>query len=142
MATSLVAVLASQQDALVAHVGDCRAYLLRGGACKQLTEDHSLLNELLKTHRLSPEEISNFPHKMVTTRGLGFKDTVEVDCQHISRQPGDRLLLCSDGLYKVVEASKIAEIIRTAPDARSATRHLIELALERGGEDSITVLLF
>ena len=144
MGTTIVAVSFPRAgDAvLVAHVGDSRVYLLRGGALRQLTEDHSLLNDYKKSRALTPEEIEAFPHKNVIVRALGMKDTVEVDLVRHPLQDGDVLLLCSDGLSGMVPDERIAEIIRGHPrDLKGAGQALIDAANEGGGMDNITCVL-
>ena len=97
---------------IVGHVGDSRAYLLRQGGIRQLTEDHSLLNDFMRTRQLSREEIQNFPHKNVIVRALGMKEQVEVDLQREPLRAGDVVLLCCDGLSGMVPDERIAEIVR------------------------------
>jgi len=128
--------------AVVAHVGDSRAYLVRGAAITQLTEDHSLLNDYLKAKRLTPEEVESFPHKNVIVRALGMKDTVEVDLRRQPLQDGDVLLLCCDGLSGMVPDERIAELIRQHPgDLKGAAQALVDAANEAGGVDNITCVL-
>jgi PPM family protein phosphatase len=130
------------QVALVAHVGDSRAYLLRQGALRQLTEDHSLLNDYRKSRPLSPEEIEAFPHKNVIVRALGMKSAVEVDLVRAPLEPGDVILLCSDGLSGMVPDARIAEIVRSAPgDLRRAALGLVDAANAAGGVDNVTCVL-
>lgn len=138
---TLVAALTSGGACFIAPVGDCRAYLLRGGALAQLTEDHSLINEFIRAGRLTPEEIDAFPHKGVVTRGLGYAESLRVDCQKIEPLEGDRLLLCSDGLHGELTAGEMGDILRSAPDPTRAARGLIRRANEAGGSDNITALV-
>ena len=144
MGTTMVA-LACPRDgeaALVGHVGDSRAYLLRGGALRQLTEDHSLLAEHLKAHALSPAEIKAFPHKNVILRALGMKPTVEVDVVRVPLEAGDLLLLCSDGLSGMVPDVRMAELLRAAHgDLKLAATELVQAANAAGGVDNVTVVL-
>jgi len=98
MGTTLVAMLLDGDSFEVANVGDSRAYLISGDGIRQITEDHSLLNDYLKVHKLTQEEIENFPHKNVIVRALGMKDSVMVDIHRLAPRPGDVYLLCSDGL--------------------------------------------
>ncbi len=130
------------RHALVGHVGDSRAYLWRHGAFRQLTEDHSLLNDYRKTRALTPEEIEAFPHKNVIVRALGMKDAVEVDLLRVELEDGDILLLCSDGLSGMVPDVRIAEVIRAnAGELRQATKALIDEANAAGGVDNVTCVL-
>jgi protein phosphatase len=144
MGTTLVAVSFPRggREVVVGHVGDSRAYLLRGGGIRQITEDHSLLNDYKKTRALTPEEIEAFPHKNVIVRALGMKDTVEVDVVREDLQDGDVLLLCSDGLSGMVPDERMAEIVRGFPkDLRGAAQALIDAANAAGGQDNITCVL-
>jgi protein phosphatase len=127
---------------LVGHVGDSRAYLLRRGTLRQLTEDHSLLNDYRKSHALTPEEIQAFPHKNVIVRALGMRDTVEVDLLRETVEEGDVVLLCSDGLSGMVPDARIAEIARAnAGDLRRAAQALVDAANDAGGADNVTCVL-
>ena len=127
---------------LVGHVGDSRAYLFRKGALRQLTEDHSLLNDYRKSRALTPEEIQAFPHKNVIVRALGLKDTVEVDLVREALEDGDVVLLCSDGLSGMVPDARIAELLRAgAGDLRRASQALVDAANEAGGADNVTCVL-
>ena len=133
---------AAADAVLVGHVGDSRAYLLRGGAIRQLTEDHSLLNDYKKSRALTPEEIEAFPHKNVIVRALGMKDAVEVDLDREELEDGDVLLLCSDGLSGMVPDERIAEIVRGYPkDLRGAAQALVDAANDAGGQDNVTCVL-
>jgi PPM family protein phosphatase len=144
MGTTLVAVSLPKggRNLLVGHVGDSRVYLLRGGQIRQVTEDHSLLNDYLRTKRLSPEEVEAFPHKNVIVRALGMKPVVEVDVLREELHDGDVVLLCCDGLSGMVPDARLAEIIRGAHgDLRLAARNLVDAANEGGGVDNITCVL-
>ena len=144
MGTTMVALSfpRSGEDVLVGHVGDSRAYLLRGGGIEQLTEDHSLLNDYKKSRALTPEEIEAFPHKNVIVRALGMKDTVEVDVVREELRDGDVLLLCSDGLSGMVPDDRIVEIVRGYPkDLKGAAQALVGAANEAGGQDNVTCVL-
>jgi protein phosphatase len=127
---------------LVAHVGDSRAYLLRRGTLRQLTEDHSLLNDYRKSRALTPEEIEAFPHKNVIVRALGMKDAVEVDLLREEVEDGDVVLLCSDGLSGMVTDARIADVLKGHPvDLRLAAQVLVEAANEAGGQDNVTCVV-
>jgi len=144
MGTTLVAAAFPRDGAaaLIGHVGDSRAYLWRRSELRQLTEDHSLLNEHLKAHTLSPAEVKAFPHKNVILRALGMKPVVEVDVSRVTLEVGDLLLLCSDGLSGMVPDPRMAEILRaTHGDLRLAATELVEAANAAGGVDNITVVL-
>jgi len=144
MGTTLVAAWFSDRapEALVAHVGDSRAYLYRRGALTQLTEDHSLLNDFIKVHRPSPAEIVAFPHKNVIMRALGMRDDLDVDLVRVPLEEGDEVLLCCDGLSGMLPDRRIAEVLRSArADLPRAVQGLIAAANEAGGADNITCVL-
>ena len=144
MGTTIVALSVPRtgEEVLVGHVGDSRAYLLHGGALRQLTEDHSLLNDYKRSRALTPEEIQAFPHKNVIVRALGMRDAVEVDVQRVPVEPGDVFVLCSDGLSGMVPDERIAEIVRGHPkDLRGAAQALVDAANEGGGQDNVTCVL-
>lgn len=139
MGTTLTLMLAVDSHAFVAHVGDSRMYLVRGDKIHQLTEDHSLQNELLKRGKLSPEAISRVPQKNALTRAIGVYASVDVDTLQLDLLPGDRLLLCSDGLYTYLKKGELSSILEARPE-EAATR-LIALANQRGGHDNITAIV-
>jgi PPM family protein phosphatase len=144
MGTTLVAASFPKggRTLLVGHVGDSRGYLFRKGALRQLTEDHSLLNDYRKSRALSPEEIEAFPHKNVIVRALGMKDTVEADLVKEPLEDGDVVLLCSDGLSGMVPDARMAEVLRaSAGDLRRASQSLVDAANEAGGADNVTCVL-
>jgi protein phosphatase len=142
MATTVVAVLVDGDAANLAHVGDSRVYLVREGALKQLTSDHSWVNEQLESGILSPDQARSHPLRNVVTRALGGKPELSVDLQEHKAQAGDVLLLCSDGLTTMVPDDDILNVVGSASgDIEAAARALVEEANGRGGEDNITVLL-
>jgi protein phosphatase len=144
MGTTLVAASFPKggRTLLVAHVGDSRVYLFRGGAIRQLTEDHSLLNDYLRTKKLTPAEVDTFPHKNVIVRALGMKPTVEVDLVREEVEDGDVVLLCCDGLSGMVPDARMAEILHASHgDLRLAAQALVDAANEAGGVDDITTVL-
>jgi protein phosphatase len=144
MGTTLVAAYFPRSDgaAIVGHVGDSRAYLFRGGALRQLTEDHSLLADYVKTQHPSPAEIAAFPHKNVIVRALGMKEGVDVDLQRVALQDGDLLLLCCDGLTGMLADDELAAILRAGHrDLRRASQELVDAANQAGGADNITCVL-
>src|SRR5262249_52494827 len=124
-------------------VGDSRAYLIRDGEIEQLTEDHSLVNELLKSGKLSPAEAETHPQRSVITRALGTDPDVDVDTFTIGVQKGDLFLLCSDGLTDMVSRSDILELVeRNRDDIEGALKALVKAANRGGGEDNITIVAF
>ncbi len=142
MGTTLVAVLDAGSDLVLAHVGDSRIYRLRDGVFSQLTEDHSLLNHMIRTKGLSEEEASGFEGKNVILRAVGLRDDVAVETQVQPKFPGDIFLLCSDGLTDMVSDDRISEVIGGHPtDLAEACRVLVDMANEAGGHDNITVML-
>jgi PPM family protein phosphatase len=142
MGTTIVTVhFAPNKAAYIGHVGDSRVYFLRDGVLKQITEDHSLLNDYLKSKKLTPAEIESFPHKNVIVRALGMKDTVQVDVARMDPQEGDIFMLCSDGLSGMVPDPMIQEALSKAPDLESAGKQLIDMANAAGGTDNVTCVL-
>lgn len=141
MGTTIVSIHFNQAYAYVAHVGDSRVYFFRAGMLKQITEDHSLLNDYLKAKKLTPEEIEAFPHKNVIVRALGMKDTVQVDVSRVDPQDGDIFLLCSDGLSGMVTDQAICDVLKQQKDLQAACAQLIDLANANGGNDNVTCVL-
>ena len=140
MGTTLDALLVIGSRGFIAHVGDARIYLYRQGAIHQLTEDHSLINELLKRGRLTREQIDKVQYKNAVTRAVGVYESVEVDVFDFDVLPGDRFLLCSDGLHGYLEESELPTLFETIPE-EELTPHLIQLANDRGGKDNITAVV-
>ncbi len=125
----------------VAHVGDSRAYLLRDGSLRRLTDDHSLVEEMRRSGRLTAEEAANHPQRSIITRALGPDPNVEVDVREFAIQAGDLVLLCSDGLTSMIPESRIVDILRGNARLDTAGRALISAANAAGGRDNITVVL-
>ncbi len=143
MGTTLTAAYLAEDDAVViAHVGDSRCYLLRGGNLQQLTRDHSLVDELLRQGKLTPEQAETHPQRSVITRALGPEPDVAVDVQAYPARAGDVFLLCSDGLTTMVPETRLKPIIEEASGLEAAGRSLIQAANAAGGRDNITVILF
>jgi protein phosphatase len=142
MGTTLTAgTLVAGGTLLVGHVGDSRAYLLRDGEMRQITEDHSLVEELVREGRLTADEAAVHPQRSIITRALGLDLAVEVDVYPVELAPGDRLLLCSDGLTGMVQPDDIAATLRRESDPSRAAAQLVDLANHAGGEDNITVVV-
>jgi protein phosphatase len=143
MGTTLVSCLVNGDKVYFAHVGDSRGYRIRGGDIKQITRDHSLLEDYKEAKPdMTDDEQKNFPHKNVITRALGMRDTVQVDIKHDMIEDGDTFLLCCDGLSGMVEDKKMAEIVRgCSGDLEKAVASLVDTANRNGGVDNITVIL-
>jgi protein phosphatase len=141
MGTTLTAIYVGESDVAIAHVGDSRAYCLREGQLLRLTDDHSLVDELMRQGRLTPEEAVEHPQRSVITRALGIEGTVEVDTRSFKGRAGDLYLICSDGLTTMVSEERIAEILNATPRLRDAGELLIAEANRAGGRDNITVVL-
>jgi len=141
MGTTIVSLHFTPEAAYVGHVGDSRAYCLRDGGLKQMTEDHSLLNDYLKAKKLTAEEIDAFPHKNVIVRALGMKDSVQVDVERLDPRDGDLFLLCSDGLSGMVSEQALVAAVAVADDLDATCSQLIELANNAGGNDNVTCIL-
>ena len=143
MGTTITVALAEDGQVAFGHVGDSRAYLIRDGAMEQVTEDHSLVNELLKSGKLSPEEAETHPQRSVITRALGTDPDVDVDTFTIDAETGDVFLLCSDGLTDMVDEHRILELVEeNRGDIEAALKALVRAANRGGGEDNITVVAF
>jgi PPM family protein phosphatase len=141
MGTTLTAAYVGERDVAIAHVGDSRAYCLRDGQLLRLTDDHSLVDELLRQGRLTPEEAVEHPQRSVITRALGPEGTVEVDTRSFAARAGDVYLLCSDGLTTMLSEEQIAAVLLAHPRLRDAGETLIAAANDAGGRDNITVVL-
>ena len=120
MGTTLTAVIPDGHGVLVGHVGDSRAYLLRDGELRQLTTDHSLVEELVREGRLTEQEAAVHPQRSIITRALGVEGAVDVDVYSVPLEAGDRLLLCSDGLTTMLRADDIAALLRREESIRPA----------------------
>jgi len=140
MGTTVISLLVQDEYAFFAHVGDSRAYLMRGDLIQQVSEDHSLVNEQIKAGMITPEEAKNSRYKNIITRSVGFEPEVQVDVMGVVCQPGDTFLLCSDGLANLVEDREMLEAVRSGP-LDEAPKKLVALANDRGGDDNITVIV-
>ena len=145
MGTTMTVALVDDADGTIAfgHVGDSRAYRVREGALEQLTDDHSLVGELVRSGRLSPEEAGSHPQRSVITRAVGTEADVDVDTFTVEGRPGDVYLLCSDGLTDMIGEDEILRAVEgSGGDLDRAARALVDAANKGGGEDNITVILF
>ena len=141
MGTTLTAALVEGDRVRLAHVGDSRAYLLRDGELRLLTEDHTLVNRMVSEGEISKEEAETHPQRSVLTRALGVDTVVDVDDDTFQVRSGDRLLLCTDGLTSMVPEDQIGEILGTVRDPREAAKRLVRMANEAGGVDNTTVVI-
>jgi serine/threonine protein phosphatase PrpC len=142
MGTTLTAVYLDESNLAVAHVGDSRAYIFRDSELVRLTHDHSLVEELIRRGKLTPEQAAAHPQRSIITRALGIEPEVEVDTWTYPMRAGDVVLLCSDGLTSMISEPQIASVLAAEPDLERAGDRLITEANEAGGRDNITVVLF
>ena len=141
MGTTLVVLLAGAGRIALAHVGDSRAYLIRAGNIRRLTDDHSLVAELVRRQEISEESARGHPHRHVLTRALGVRRSVEPDLAELTPAVGDAVVLCTDGLTTHVEDAEIAAVAAQERDVAAVCARLDDLANARGGEDNVTVAL-
>ena len=143
MGTTMTVALLENGRVRIGHVGDSRAYLIRDGELSQLTDDHSLVGELVRSGKLTPEDAETHPQRSVITRALGTDPDVDVDTITIETRSGDLFLLCSDGLYSMVGNDRILELVeRNRRDLDAAAKALVAAANKGGGDDNITVVAF
>lgn len=142
MGTTLTGALVAGDEVTIVHVGDSRAYLMRDGRLRQLTRDHSLVEELRRQGRLTSEEAEEHPQRSIITRALGPERDVELDVHTHQARSGDLFLLCSDGLTSMVRQDRLEEIVANSPSLQKAADRLVAEANEMGGRDNITVVLF
>ncbi len=142
MGTTLTAAYLGDGHMAIAHVGDSRAYLFREGTLTRLTQDHSLVEELVKRGKLTQEQAAEHPQRSIITRALGPEPTVEVDTRTHPARDGDIVLLCSDGLTSMIAEERVAEILGSSGTLERMAEQLIDDANEAGGRDNITVILF
>jgi protein phosphatase len=141
MGATMVAAWLDAQRLSIAHVGDSRAYLLRAGSMAQLTADHSLVAEKVRIGILTPQEADASELQSVLTRAVGTRSTVEVDTDEQVLLVGDFLLLCSDGLTRMVTDPEIASTLLTSASAQESADRLVDLANDNGGADNVTVIV-
>ena len=140
MGTTMTLLWEGEQRILIGHVGDSRAYRLRDGKLSQITQDHSVVGELLRNQVITPEMAKKHPYRNIITRAVGIDPVVEVDVLSEDKQLDDLWLVCSDGLYNMVDDKDIEEILNTLHEEKAADR-LLELALENGGTDNVSFVL-
>ena len=141
MGTTITALLLQGEHATIAHVGDSRAYRLRDGALEQLTEDHTLVHQLVEEGRITADQAGRHPQRSILTRAVGVEPSVDVDASTIELQPGDRLMLCTDGLTGMLSDDAIREVLAGEEDPQHASDRLVEAANAAGGDDNITVVV-
>lgn len=141
MGTTIVSTALLDEEFVLAHVGDSRAYLIQNDQLKQLTDDHSLVNELLKSGEITEEMAANHPQKNVLTRSVGIVGTIKTDVSEHECRQNDYLLLCSDGLTNMVSEANILSIVISDQTLEAKAKQLIDTANDAGGADNITVLL-
>jgi PPM family protein phosphatase len=142
MGTTVTAAIMEQGTIVFAHVGDSRAYLLRDGGLQRLSDDHSLVGELVRKGQLSESEAEHHPQRSVITRALGTDDALEIDTFTVQAHDGDVVLLCSDGLNTMVPEAQIATLLAASEPAATIARNLVRAALAGGGEDNVTAVVF
>ncbi len=142
MGTTLTLAKLHGDEVSLAHVGDSRAYRLRGRELEQLTHDHSLVAELERSGQITPEAAERHPQRSIITRALGPEPSVEVDTYTLAGRDGDVFLICSDGLTSMISDDEVASILRSAGSLDEAADELIRAANQSGGKDNITVILF
>src|SRR5205807_1527286 len=138
MGTTLTAAYLDNAHLAIAHVGDSRAYLFRDGELTRLTQDHSLVDELVRQGKLTEAQAAEHPQRSIITRALGPEPDVEVDTWTYPVRAGDVMLLCSDGLTSMISEQRVTEILRDAESLKAAADALINDANEAGGRDNIT----
>lgn len=141
MGTTLIAAVVEDHSAVIGHVGDSRAYALRGSTLTQLTEDHSWVREQVAAGHLSADQAREHPFKSVVTRALGGEQEVDVDLRRVRLQAGDLLILCSDGLTSMLTDDEIAGLLNQGGTTSEMSERLVTAANERGGADNITVII-
>jgi protein phosphatase len=142
MGTTMTLVYVGEHELSVAHVGDSRLYRLRDGAFERLTDDHTLVEELVRQGKLTPQEADHHPQRSIITRALGPEAAVETDSHTWPARDGDVYLICSDGLTSMISEAQVEQVVAGASSLRDAGRRLIDAANAAGGRDNITVILF
>lgn len=141
MGTTVVVAISGEDFITIGHIGDSRCYLANENGFKQVTEDHSLVNELVRTGQITEEDAKDHPRKNIVLKALGTEPTVIADIQSFSFEEGDRLLLCSDGLTDKLTNQELSNFVQSHDDIKVVAQKMIDLANERGGEDNISLVL-
>ena len=140
MGTTFTALALSDGKAHIAHVGDSRAYRLRCGEMRQISQDHSMVGELVRSGVLTAEQARSHPYRNVITRALGASETIEADVSRLDKQPGDKYLICSDGLSEYVTLPQMESILTCMP-LEDAAEEMLARALRGGGRDNISLVI-
>lgn len=140
MGTTLTVLWEGETHVYIGHVGDSRAYLMMNGRLRRMTEDHSLVEEMVSAGMITEEQAKTHPYRSVITRAMGTDESVQPDVMEVHKSSGERWLLCSDGLSDMVEDEQIEAVLRQK-DAQAAAGELVERALENGGRDNISVMV-
>lgn len=140
MGTTLTVIWEKKDQLLLGHIGDSRAYRMRGGQIDQLSEDHSMVAEMVKKGLLTEEQAMVHPYRNVITQAVGTSETLQPDIKTLDVQKGDKYIICSDGLYEYVTKKEMLELLMRYP-AEDAAERMIEKALGGGGKDNVTVLI-
>ncbi len=141
MGTTLTAAMVQGTTIAIAHVGDSRAYLLEGGKLARITEDHSLVADMVRAGSLDEEGARWHPNRSVITRALGTDPNMVADVYEVTASPGDRLLLCTDGLHGMIDDGEIERLLGSGMDPETTARALVDAALEAGGQDNVSVVV-
>lgn len=141
MGCTLTAALVYGSQVLVVNLGDSRTYWLEQGQLRQVTRDHSLVASLISAGLAQPEDVYTHQHKSVIYRSLGYQTDLEIDLFYLALQPGDRLVLCSDGLWEMVRDPELEAVLNSNPDPQAACQHLVRLSNTHGGPDNISVIV-
>jgi serine/threonine protein phosphatase PrpC len=141
MGTTITAMYLTDASAKIVHVGDSRAYLLRGGELSRITQDHTVVGRLVQQGRISPQDADRHPQRSYLERALGVDPDVEVDVHVLELFPGDRILLCSDGLFGMIDDSQILSAMKGEADPQRAAEALCRQAVDAGGTDNVTAVI-
>lgn len=141
MGTTLAVLKLMDDEAVIAHVGDSRIYHWREGEIQRVTRDHSLVEELIINGGITSEQARSHPQRHILTRALGSLESPEITIEKIATAPGDRFLLCSDGLTGVIDDEALKDVIGSRDDLQALAEYMVDLANERGGPDNISVIL-
>lgn len=141
MGTTVIATIADDNEVILAHVGDSRAYMLHKGGLYKLTKDHTYVEMLIEQGLITPEEAKNHPQRNMIVRAVGTAEDVEVDLIHTPWQESDILLLCSDGLTTMISEREIGLVLSSNLSLEDQADELIQLALQAGGKDNISIIL-